>query len=181
MRGTAGNRPAPLNHMHEGNIMAEERTYELKEGTEFPHRFAGLVATYNVPSTLDEIRALIDDSVEDPDSVIVAGFNGQGYALSVQKRIKTILASDEVAEMTPEEAVAHAVQKASSEKIGAPRTRASGPRGKVAKAEAERDAAKTVARDMYARLSASQKKQFRPMLIEQGTFTEEELDEIDAA
>lgn len=160
--------------------MAKEVTFKLKKGTEFNERFAGLEARYNVPETLEEVRALFDTSVTDVDAAIVAGFNGQGYSLGRQKRIKDILGSDAVKDMTPEEGVAFAAEKANAEKLGAPRTRGDGTKkDKVAKAEAKAEAATTAARDMYLKMPAALRKQFRPTLLAQGTFTEAELDEMD--
>ena len=161
--------------------MATEQTYKLRKGTEFPERFADNEVTYAVPSTLDEIRALIDDSVEDKDSVIVAGFNGQGYALGIQKRIKDVLASEAVKEMDVAAALAHAVKTAVETKLGAPRTRGEGGKqGKVAKAEARAESAVELARTMYRAMPRNLRKSVRPAVLAQGVLTETDLDAIDA-
>jgi hypothetical protein len=159
----------------------QEATYTLKKGTEFPERFAGLEARYSLPSTLDEIRALVAPEAN-ADEVIVAGFNGQGYNLSVQKRIKDVLASEAVKEMTPEEGLAHAIQVATTAKLGAPRTRAAGggAKAKVERAEARADAAVATAAEMYRRLPKNLRRQMREVIVSQGVLTEAQLDEIDS-
>lgn len=156
-----------------------EATYTLKKGTEFPERFAGLEARYTLPETLDEIRALVDPSVEDVDAVIVAGFNGQGYNLSVQKWIKDALASDAVKDMEPEAAVAAAVEAATQRKLGAPTVRSGTKKERVEKAEARATAAVSLAAEMYRRLPKNLRKQMRDQIVAQGVLTEAQLDEID--
>lgn len=156
-----------------------EATYTLKKGTEFPERFAGLEARYNLPETLDEIRALVAEGV-DPEQVIVAGFVGQGYNLSVQKWIKDTLASDAVKEMTPEAAVAYAVEQAAAKRLGAPAVRSGTKKERVERAEAKATAAVGLAAEMYRRLPRNLRKQMREQIVAQGVLTEAQLDEIDS-
>lgn len=155
-----------------------EATYTLKKGTEFPERFAGLEARYNLPETLDEIRALVAEGVN-ADGVIVAGFNGQGYNLSVQKRIKEILASEAVKEMTPAEAVAYAAENATAMRLGAPRVVSGTKKERVEKAEAKATAAVGLAAEMYRRLPKNLRRQMREQILAGGILTEQQLDEID--
>lgn len=162
-----------------------EVTFKLKKGTEFPEVFAGLEARYSVPETMAELRERFAAEVTDVDAAIVAGFNGQGYSLGIQKKIKDALNSKAVGERLaakedPAAIVADVAAKVSAEKIGAPRVKGEGKKDKVAKAEAKAEAATNAARDMYLKMSAAQRKQFRPMLLAQGTFTEEELNSMDA-
>jgi hypothetical protein len=157
-----------------------EVTFKLKKGTEFPERFAGIEARYMLPETLDEIRGLVDPSVQDVDGVIVAGFNGQGYNLSVQKYIKDFLATDAVKEMSPEEGVAAAVSHATSRKLGAPRVISGTKKERVEKAEARANASVSLALDMYRRLPRGMRKQFREQILEGGILTAAQLDEVDA-
>lgn len=157
-----------------------ESTFKLKKGTEFPERFAGLEARYNLPETLDEIRALVDSQVQDVDAVIVAGFVGQGYNLSVQKWIKDFLATDAVKDMEPEAAVAAAVEHATTRKLGAPRVVSGSKKERVEKAEARATAAVGLATDMYRRLPKNLRAQMRKQILAGGILTEQQLDEIDA-
>jgi hypothetical protein len=170
--------------------MATERKFKLKKGTEFPEAYAGIEVRYTTPDTLAEIEGLIDPSVpaDKRESVIVSGFNGQGYSLSVQKRIKDLLNTKEAAARlkaggpgdTAPEIAQDMADKASKEKLGAPRAKGEGTSGKVAKAEAKAEAATSTARNMYLKMPAAMRKQFRPELLAAGTFTEEQLDEMDA-
>ena len=158
----------------------KEVTFKLNKDKGIPDRFKSLEAKFMIPETLDEIRSLVSDDVADKDAVIVAGFNGQGYSLGRQKRIKDILAGEEVKKIEDAaEALAFAVKKASDEKLGAPRPRGEGKAAAVAAAEAKAEKMTNTARDMYLKMAAPLRKQFRPQLIADGVFTEAELDEMD--
>lgn len=157
-----------------------EATYTLKKGSEFPERFAGIEARYNLPETLDEIRALVDPQVQDVDAVIVAGFNGQGYNLSVQKWIKDFLQTDAVKDLDPAAGVAAAVEHATSRKLGAPRVASGTKKERVEKAEARATAAVSLAADMYARLPKNLRRQMRDQILAGGILTEADLDRIDS-
>lgn len=147
-----------------------EVTYSLSNTKQVPDRFRGdHELRYNLPSTVDEIRALVADGV-DPDEVIVAGFNGQGYRLSIQKRIQDILSSDAVKDMTVEEGLAHAVKTATEEKLGKPAARGESKRGKVAKAEARAEKATNTAAELYRILNAAQRKQVRKTTTDEETL-----------
>ena len=158
-----------------------EVTYDLSKTKEIPERFRSGEVKYNLPSTIEEIRGLVAEGV-DADEVIVAGFNGQGYRLSIQKRIKDILASDAVKEMDGPAGIAHAVQVATSEKLGAPRARGTGgSKGKVAQAEAKAASAVDTILDMYRQMPAALRKKFRPQILEKNPqVTAEQLDAVDA-
>lgn len=163
-----------------------ETTYKLKKGTEFPVQYADITVTLPAPSTLDEVRGLFDAAVSDVDAAIVAGFNGQGYVLGRQKRVKELLNSEkyETRRKAGEDVAtlaADAATEATNEKLGAPRTRGTGTKkDKVAAAEAKAEKATNFAKTFYLSMNASQRKQARPQMLAEGIFTEAELDEMDA-
>jgi hypothetical protein len=158
-----------------------ETTFKLREGSEFPVRFAGHEVTYNVPQTLDEIRALLAPEANE-EEVIVGFFNGQGYNLTVQKAIKAYLATDEAAKLDVGEALSAAVTKATEGQLGAPRVKGEGKGTKVARAEAKAEGATEGALAMYRAMPAKLRAQLREQVIEtsKGAITADMLDSIDA-
>lgn len=157
----------------------QEINFTLAKTNEVPDRFRASELTFEIPATLAEVRGLVADGV-DADEVLVDYFNRQ-YRLAIQKRIKDILASDAVKEMDVAAAIEHAVTKATSERLGAPRAKGEGRKSKVAQAEAKATAAIDAARQMYLAMPAAMRKQFRPQLLASGQFTEQQLDEMDAS
>lgn len=160
--------------------MATEHTFKLNSN-EYAPEFKGREVTYTTPDTLDEIRALVHADVEDKDAVIVAGFNGQGYALGWQKRFK-----DNLPEKLPEGGdvdaiIAEATRKANEYRLGAPRAKGEGgTKGKVAKAEARAESALELARTMYRGLPKNLRRGMRAAILAQGVLTAEDLDAMDA-
>jgi hypothetical protein len=158
-----------------------EVTYDLSKTKEVPERFRTAEVKFNLPSTVEEIRALVHEEANF-DEVLVGYFNGQGYRLGVQKRIKDLLASKDWEGLDAEEGIRKAVEQATTEKLGAPRQRAAGgTKGKVAKAEAAAEQARTSALEMYKAMPQALRKKFRQQLLDAGTLTAEQLDEADAA
>lgn len=172
--------------------MAENTLKLSDKGTEYPSRFGGNEVTYatlepvagDPHATLDRFLADFcapDLTPEQQAEVVADYFNGYGLTYRRNGIVKRVLASDDVKELSVEDAIARAVTAANEDRVGVVAKKGTGKSGKVAKAEAKAEAATTAAREMYMGLTASQRKQFRPMLIAQGTFTEQELDEMDAS
>jgi hypothetical protein len=181
----------------------KEYSYELPStGKEFPARFGGRTLTYELPSTLDEYRALVDSSVEDVDAVLVSNLvdTNQGLNLRVQKFIKARLDSKEAPapaaadateeqiaeqEATVQAFIDKALADALAAKIGAPRAKGEGSGAKVKKeldtARAALEATRAALQEAYTGLPKNTRKSFRDKLLAQGTFTAEELDAMDQA
>ena len=125
-----------------------EQVYNLRSN-EIPKRFHGSSIRIQTPdvvagdlnATLDNILRFCDPS-GDPAQVILDSFNGQAYQLDVQKAIKDYLASDEVKEMSLEEALAGAQELANAHRYGVKAKRAGGD-----PAKAKQRSARTVAKE----------------------------------
>lgn len=187
-----------------------EHTFELSNsGKEFPARFGGQKVTYTAPEavlggeTVQQVRAKLGatpfdrsldailsvcDPTADAGAVLVAKFNGQGYHLDYQKAVKAALGQEKDkknvhADLSVEAAMAVVETRMKEFKIGAPpekKEKGAKNKERAEKAEARAAAKDSGARMLYIGLSPAQRKQFRPQLIAQGTFTAEELDGIDA-
>ena len=131
----------------------------------------------NLDATLESLRGFVAPEA-DFGTVLVSMFNGSGYNLFVQKKIKDALGPDvEGASLEAVQATVDGVLR-----VGAPRAKGA-PRegGKVAKAEAKATAALNTAAQMYGALSPDQRPLFRDQILALGGVTEEQLDEAASA
>lgn len=135
----------------------------------------------NVVQTL---RSIAERFAPEADfaTVLVAKVIGQGLNLDIQKSIKDYLSDTNTAhkELSVEEALAAATAAAAEWRAGTPRAKGEGRSGKVAAAEARASTAINTALDMYRNLDGALRAQYRPMLINGGMATAEELDRVEA-
>lgn len=161
--------------------MAKEFIFKLSStAKEYPARFGGHEVTLTLPETMDEVRGLVADG-QDADAVVLGLITGQGLRLTKQKKVKDVLGSDDVKELSVEQAIAKARAEAESMKLGAPRAKGEGGRRskRVAEAEAKAETATSALRETYLAVPAAVRKNLRKQLLAQGVFTEEQLDELD--
>lgn len=169
--------------------MAENTLKLSDKGTEYPSRFGGNEVTYPVlepvagdpHATLDRFLAeFVAEDVQDAGKLVADYLNGYGITYRRNGIVKRVLDSDDVKELSVEDALARAAEVAAADRITDVSKKGEGKGSKIKAAEAKAEGALNTARTMYLGLTASQRKQFRPMLLAQGTFTEQQLDELDA-
>lgn len=169
-----------------------EFTFKLKsDATEYPSRFGGNEVKLTLPDTLDGVREMIQDGV-DQDAVLLGLITGQGLRLSKQKKVKDVLGAekytgpDGVTHVMKDVGVAEALelarQAAENMRLAAPRAKGKGGRrsARVAEAEAKAESAASALRDTYMKVPASVRKGLRADLLARGMFTEEQLTAMDA-
>lgn len=167
-----------------------EDAFKLNKTKEIADRFRGdheirymvpVAVPGDVDATLANIRAFVAPDA-DFATVLVQKFNGQGFILDVQKRIKDALAPGAVEDtVSVEEALAAAGEAARSFKLGVKRERTGGGKasGKVAQAEAKAASAINLLLAQYKMMKPAQRAQMRQMIIDSGAATAEQLDNVD--
>lgn len=183
---------APVVSVREDGTQFITEPFKLAKTKEIADRFRGdhtiniplpVAVKGNIEQTLANLRAFVSPEA-DLSEVLVAKFNGQGLRLDLQKAAKEFLApgSETTKEMSVEEALAGAQQAVNDERLGAPRQRGTGgSKGKVAAAEAKVAKTANTAVEMYRALPAALRAQYRDALLETGSITQEQLDEVDQA
>lgn len=167
--------------------MAQNVFKTTDKGSEYPSRFGGLEIRYDIVeavpgdphATLDAFlnRFVKEDATPEERAEIVADyFNGYGLTYRLNGIAKRILNDEKNADKSVEEVLNIVAEKLASDRIGAVAKREGS--GKVAKAKDE--GKKEGALDLYRRLTATQRKNLRPVILSQGILTEEDLDAVDA-
>lgn len=164
--------------------------FSLKKTKEVADRFRGdnnvsiplpVAVKGDIDATLKNLRAFVNPEADFAE-VLVAKFVGQGLRLDTQKAVKDFLApgNEATKEATTDEALASAQQIADEFRLGTPRQRGTGgAKGKVAAAEAKVAKTANTAVGMYRALPAALRAQYRDALLETGSITQEQLDEVD--
>lgn len=172
--------------------MREKAFKLLDTGAEYPARFGGQEVILSYPTTREEVLARLEDGAE-AEKVLDGFIFGQGINLTIQKWFKdelNRLATGEGetekalrAGKTDAELIELARERVAERKFGEQRQRTgNGKKSKaVQEAEAKVDAAKDVLRGTYLSVPKAVRKTLRPDLLNRGIFTEQELDEMDAA
>lgn len=172
--------------------------FKLSKTKEVADRFRGdhiiqiplpVAVKGDLDATLRNLRAFVSPEADFAE-VLVAKFTGQGLRLDLQKTAKDFLSFADGADWKslPEEVqadtqlvIAEAQRTVEAERLGAPRKRSSGSgTGKVAAAEAKAAKAINTAVQMYRDLPAAMRQNYRQALIDTGSVTSEELDQVDA-
>ena len=188
-----------------------KHTFKLKDtAKEYPARFGGQTVEYTRPDAVegetvaDALKRVrkddsplgktlvnllrVCDPKADAGAVIAGKFNGQGYDLDYQKEVKAFLGQEKDgknvhADKDTAEVISALGAHMKDFRIGAPTTRVSrgSAKERAERAEAEAKQVKSSAVEMYRALSPEDRERFRPMLLANGTLTEQEAAEIDQA
>lgn len=163
-----------------------QTTFKLNKGSEYPERFKGHEVRLDVPETMDELRGFVAQDAPDADAAIVGAVNGQGLLLTMQKTVKSTLASDDVKELDVPAALEAARKAAQGTRIGAPRARGEGRASKVSKLTAEKeqlaskvDAALEAVQNAYLTMPKGMRKSYGEQLVTAGVLTAEQVEELD--
>lgn len=169
-----------------------EDVFKLNKTKEIADRFRGdheirymvpVAVPGDVDATLANIRAFVAPDA-DFATVLVQKFNGQGFVLDVQKRIKDALAPGAVADdVSVEEALRQAGEAARGFRLGVKRERTAGTgkaTGKLAQAEAKLAQVSNTTLELYRAMKPAQRAQMREMILASGAVTAEQLDAVDA-
>jgi hypothetical protein len=165
--------------------MREKAFKLLDTGAEYPARFGGQEVILSYPTTREEVLARLEEGA-DAEKVLDGFIFGQGINLTIQKWFKDELNRLATGEGDSEKAARDG--KSDAELIELARERVAerkfgnGKKSKaVQEAEAKADAAKGLLRETYLAVPPAVRKTLRPDLLNRGVFTEQELDEMDAA
>ena len=182
----------PAVFTREDGTQYTSEAFKLAKTKEIADRFRGdhtiniplpVAVKGNIEATLRNLQAFVSPEADFAE-VLVSKFNGQGLRLDLQKSAKEYLApgSETTKEMSLEEALAGAQQAVNDERLGAPRQRGTGgSKGKVAQAEAKTAKVSNTAIEMYRALPLALRAQYRDALLETGSITQEQLDEVDSS